>query len=125
MARLPSITLTDAELRLMRVLWKQQEATVSEVVQNLQSDGNEPAYTTVLTILRILEKKGYVTHTKEGRAFRYKPVVKQAEARRRALRHLLARFFNNSPELLLLNILEDEKLTLHDIQRLKKQVDAF
>ena len=80
MARPKSPTLTEAELRLMDVLWKKEAATVSDVVAALP--GKEPlAYSTVLTTLRILERKGYLSHEKEGRAYVYQPVVGREEAR--------------------------------------------
>lgn len=106
MPRRPSVTLTDAELRLMQVLWDRERATVGDVVQALENTARL-AYNTVLTTLRILEQKGYVTHAKEGRAFVYSPLVKRHEARRQAVRHMLGRLFENSPKLLLLNILNE------------------
>jgi predicted transcriptional regulator len=81
-------------------------------------------YSTVQTMLRILETKGYVAHQKEGRAFVYRPLIDQKQARRRALSHLLSRLFNNSPGLLVLNVLEDERLDPQEIERLKKLLDA-
>ena len=86
MSRKPSPNLTEAELRLMEILWKKGRATVGEVVEAAEAAGRGPdlAYTTVLTVLRILEKKGYLRHEKEGRAFVYEPVVNRAEARAKA-----------------------------------------
>lgn len=121
MARKKSPTLTEAELRLMMVLWERGKATVGEVVEALQS---EPplAYSTVLTTLRILEQKGYVRHTKEGRAFSYEPTVDRQQASHSALRHLISRFFDNSPELLVLNVLEHEDIDADALERLKAMV---
>lgn len=88
----------------MRVLWDRARATVGEVVDGL--DGPEkPAYNSVLTILRILERKGFVTHEKDGRAFVYLPVVGRSQAQRSAISQLLSRFFNGSPEALVLDLL--------------------
>ncbi len=88
----------------MRVLWDRARATVGEVVDGL--DGSEkPAYNSVLTILRILERKGVVTHEKDGRAFVYLPVVGRSQAQRSAISQLLSRFFNGSPEALVLGLL--------------------
>ena len=88
----------------MRVLWDRARATVGEVVDGL--DGSEkPAYNSVLTILRILERKGVVTHEKDGRAFVYLPIVGRSQAQRSAVSHLLSRFFNGSPEALVLDLL--------------------
>jgi len=123
MARTQSTTLTDAELRLMEVIWVQGPSSVGEVVEGLP--GETPlAYSTVLTTLRILERKGYLRHEKQGRAFIYHPVVGRGEARRGALRHLLQRFFDDSPELLALNLIENDDLDLNDLARLKQMIDA-
>ncbi len=122
MARRRSPTLTDAELRLMDILWEKGASTVSDVVEALPRRLSL-AYSTVLTTLRILERKGYVTHEKHGRAFVYHPVVGRKEASRKAVRHLLSRFFDNSPELLVLNVLENEEIDSAELKRLKKMVE--
>lgn len=122
MARKRSPTLTEAELRLMEVLWQKGSATVGEVLEALP---RRPAlaYSTVLTTLRILEQKGYVEHAKEGRAFVYHPRLKRQEARRHALRYLVSRFFEGSPELLVLNLLESDDLDRRELKRLKKKIE--
>lgn len=121
MARRKSSTLTDGELRLMQVLWGRKSATVSDVVDALA--GREgTAYTTVLTMLRILEEKGYVRHEKEGRAFVYYPIVEENDARRSAIRHVMSRFFDNSPETLVMNLIENEELNPEDLDRIKKLI---
>ena len=122
MARRQSPTLTDAELRLMDILWEKGASTVSDVVEALPPRLSL-AYSTVLTTLRILERKGYVTHEKHGRAFVYHPVVGRKEASRKEVRHLLSRFFDNSPELLVLNVLENEEIDSAELKRLKKMVE--
>ena len=121
MARKKSPTLTEAELRLMTVIWERGKATVGEVVEALQA---EPplAYSTVLTTLRILEQKGYVRHTKAGRAFNYEPTVDRQQASSSALRHLISRFFDNSPEMLVLNVLRHEDIDANALERLKALV---
>ncbi|MEW6208902.1 MAG: BlaI/MecI/CopY family transcriptional regulator [Acidobacteriota bacterium] len=122
MARKKSPTLTEAELRLMEVLWKKGAATVGDVVDSLPKK-KAVAYNTVLTILRILEQKGYVRHTKEGRAFIYHPVIGRREACRNAVSYVVSRFFQNSPELLVLNMLEDGKIDEDEIKRLRKMLE--
>jgi predicted transcriptional regulator len=122
MARKKSPTLTEAELRLMRVLWQRGEATVAEVAAAVRSPA-PLAYSTVLTMLRILEHKGYLTHTQQGRAFRYRPIVDQPTARRRAVRHLVSRFFGGSARLLVLNVIEQEKIDVAELRRLRKLVE--
>lgn len=118
MARRRSPALTDGELRIMRVLWERHRATVGDVVDSLD-DTPKPAYNTVLTMLRILERKGYVAHEKEGRAFTYLPLVDRGQARRRALTHVLARFFDNSREELVLDLLGHDHADVEEVQRVR------
>lgn len=101
----------------MRVLWDDGPATVADVAGRL--DGH---YSTVQTMLRILESKGYVTHEKTGRAFTYRAVIDQNQARRRALSHLVSGLFNNSPSLLVLNALEDARMDPRELDRLKQLI---
>ena len=121
MSRTRSATLTDGELRLMRVLWKDGPSTVGAVVEALPGR-RTPAYNTVLTMMRILEKKGYVRHRKEGRAFVFEPVVDEAHARRSALRYMLDRFFDNSPGTLVLSLLEHEHVPDAELQQLRDRI---
>jgi predicted transcriptional regulator len=121
MPRPKSPTLTDGELKLMRVLWERGEATVADVVQVLKSP--KPAYNTVLTLLRIMEKKGYVTHRKDGRAFIFFPAVGRADASRNALQTLVNRFFEGSTRLLMLNLLEDEQLAPDVAKQLRQRIE--
>jgi predicted transcriptional regulator len=122
MPRTPSRSLTDAEARVMAVLWESQRATVADVVRAL-SKRRVASYSTVQTILRILETKGYVAHDKVARAFIYRPVVDERQARRRALRHLVSRLFKGSPSLLVLNVLEDERIDPNELRQLKKLIE--
>ena len=122
MARKSSPTLTDAELRPMEVLWKRGPSTVADVVSALPEKLGL-SYSTVLTTLRILEQKGYVRHTKEGQAYIYHPVVDRNQARGKVLQHVLSRFFDNSPELLVLKVLETEKLDAEDLQRIRRLIN--
>jgi predicted transcriptional regulator len=121
MARKRSLTLTDAESRVMSVLWQRQTATVGDVVAALAQE-RAVTYSTVQTILRILETKGFVTHDKVARAFVYRPAVDERQARQRALKHLVARLFNGSPSLLVLNVLEDQAIDRTELKRLKKLI---
>jgi predicted transcriptional regulator len=104
----------------MDVLWERSGATVGEVAEALPRELNL-AYNTVLTTLRILEEKGFVEHTKPkgARAFVYRPLIGRDEAGRTAVRYLVSRFFRNSPELLVLNILKDEDLSKKELQRIR------
>ena len=122
MARMKSSHLTDAELRLMEIVWEKGAATVAEVVDAVNTE-TPLAYSTVLTTLRILENKGYLRHTKDGRAFVYRPVVRRNKAQESAIKHLLRRFFQNSPELLVLNLLERKKISPEQLNRLRKRIE--
>jgi len=107
----------------MEVLWVRGKATVGDVVEALPKD-RPVAYNTVLTTLRILERKGYVRHTKDGRAFVYHPVVDRSEASRSAVRQVVTRFFQNSPALLMLNLLKDERIGEDELARLRKMIES-
>ena len=122
MARKQSPTLTEAELPIMDILWQKGSAVVTDVAAGLVNSA--VAYNTVLTTLRILEEKGYLRHTKrdDARAFVYEAVVGRNEAGRNAVRYLVSRFFRNSPELLVLNLLEDEELSGKELARIRKMV---
>ena len=122
MARKKSTHLTEAELRLMEVLWTKGPATVSEVLEGLSS---KPAlaYSTIITTLRILENKGYVHHTKGGRAFVYRPLIGREDARETAVTHLVRRFFEGSPELLMLNLVEGGRVDPAELERLRKRIE--
>jgi predicted transcriptional regulator len=116
-----SPTLTEAELRLMKILWQRGESTVSDIAAALPEQ-NALAYNSVLTTIRILEQKGYVQHRKEGRAFLYVPVVAEEEASISEVRLVLSRFFGNSREKLMLSLLGDSEITAEEVQRLKDAI---
>lgn len=120
MARKKSLNLTEAELRLMDIVWDKGAVTVGEVAAALPGELGL-AYNTILTTLRILEQKGYVRHKKsrEGRAFIYRAVVGRKQASRNALRHLVRGFFDNSPELLVLNLLDDGDLSQRSLENIR------
>ncbi len=118
-----SPTLTEAELRLMEVLWQKGPATVQQVLQDLP-EKTPLAYNSVLTTIRILEKKGYVKHVKDGRAYVYTPLVKRQEATRSEIRRLVNRFFGSSHELLVLNILKDQSVDAAELKRLRKMLEG-
>ena len=115
----PSTTLTEAELRIMEVLWNHGPGTVQQVLDWLPT-APALAYNSVLTTIRILERKGYVEHAKDGRAYLYRPVLARKDATRSEIRHLMSRFFRDSHEELVLNILEDRGLDGAELEQLKK-----
>jgi len=117
-----SATLTEAELRIMDVLWQRGSGTVQQLLDALPP---KPAlaYNSVLTTIRILEKKGYVQHIKDGRAHVYAPLVEKQDATRSEIRHLVSRFFKNSHEDLVLNILEERGIDSDELDRLKQMLD--
>lgn len=123
MPRPRSPALTDAEARVMSVLWERQTVSVADVVAALKRK-KAVTTSTVQTMLRILEAKGYVSHEKVARAFIYRPLVDQRQARQRALRLLVRRLFNGSPSLLVLNVLEDEQIDAEELNRLRRLIDA-
>lgn len=116
-----SNTLTEAELRLMKILWRRGESAVTDLVAALP-DGEALAYNSVLTTVRILEQKGYVSHRQEGRAFVYRPAVAEDEAGRSEVRNVLSRFFSNSREQLVLSLLGDEEISGEELARLKEMI---
>jgi predicted transcriptional regulator len=116
-----SNTLTEAELRLMKILWRRGASAVTDLVGSMP-EGEPLAYNSVLTTIRILEQKGYVAHRQEGRAFVYSPLVPEEEASRSEVRHVLGRFFGNSREQLLLSVLGDEEITTDELARLKEAI---
>jgi len=112
-----NISLTDREADVMQILWERGPSVVSEVRDGLTDD---LAYTTVLTILRTLESKGYVTHVEEGRGHRYAAAVQQQAARKSALRHLTSKLFAGSTELLFAQLVADKNLTPKEIRRMRE-----
>jgi len=120
--RRPSETLTEAELRIMNVLWLKGVGTVQAILDSL-SEKPALAYNSVLTTIRVLERKGYVKHSKDGRAHLYAPLVGRKEATSSEIRHLVGRFFKNSHEQLVLNILEDRGIGAEELERLREMLD--
>ncbi|MGB8965799.1 MAG: BlaI/MecI/CopY family transcriptional regulator [Candidatus Cybelea sp.] len=118
MPRRKSPVLTDHELRLMEVIWRNERATVADVVNALAPP--RLTYSTVLTTLRTLEQKGHLTHEEEGRAFVYRPSIQRTEAAKSAIRHLLDRFFGSSPGALAVTLLDDTRLSDDDLRQIKQ-----
>lgn len=114
------ISFTERELDVMAVLWDRGSATVAEVRDALS---DELAYTTVLTVLRTLEEKGYVDHVEEGKAHRYRPLVARDKAGRSALTRLVRKVFRGSPEMLLTQLVSDRKLTAEELKRMRQLLD--
>ncbi len=123
MARKKSPTLTEAELRLMEVLWQKRRATIADVTESLPPP--PIAYNTVLTTMRILEQKGYVSHEEEGRAYVYSPLVEREEAAQSAVGLLLNRFFGNKSAELALKLIENERPGEAELQRLKTLIEQY
>lgn len=122
MPRRQAKTLTEAELRIMNVLWLKGAGTVQLILDAL-SEKPALAYNSVLTTIRILERKGYVKHSKDGRAHVYAPLVDRSEATRSEIGNLVGRFFKNSHEQLVLNILEDRGIEADDLKRLREMLE--
>jgi predicted transcriptional regulator len=123
MARRKSPVLTDAELRLMEVLWRRPESTVSDVVADV---GSPPlSYSTVLTTLRILERKGYAAHDEVNRAYVYRPLVARDEAAGKDIGHVLQRFFAGKPVDLAMRLVERDRPSHDELQRLKALIERY
>jgi predicted transcriptional regulator len=122
-ARKKSATLTEAELRLMDILWQRGRATVAEVTEALPPP--PLAYNTVLTTMRILEQKGYVAHEEEGRAFVYHPLVQQDAAAKSAVGQIVSRFFGNKSGALALRLVEEQRPSDEELQRLKQLIEQY
>lgn len=119
MPRKKAPVLTDHELRLMEVLWARTKATVSDVAAALPPP--PLAYNTVLSTLRTLEQKGYVKHEETGaRAYTYIPLIERSDAARSAVKHVVSRFFKNSPNALALALLDDVPLKDADRKRIRE-----
>jgi predicted transcriptional regulator len=114
------VLFTERELDVMGVLWEQGSGTVADVKERL----SDPlAYTTVLTVLRTLEDKGYVGHEEEGRAYRYYPLVERDQAQESALRRLVQKLFSGSTELLLTHLVSDRAMSERELKRLRKLLE--
>ena len=122
MPRKPSPSLTEAEQRVMKALWDAGEASVRDVHERLQAKHNL-AYTTVLTILKILANKGHAGHRKEGRAFIYYPLLTQKDARQKALAQVVARFFDGSAQALAEHLTELEDIDLDELRVLRAEIE--
>ena len=114
------ISFTERELDVMGVLWEMGGATVAQVRERLQ---DELAYTTVLTVLRTLEEKGYVDHVEEGKAYRYHPLVQRQEAGSSVLRRMMRKLFKDSPELLLTHLVSDRGLSDAELRRMRQLLE--
>jgi predicted transcriptional regulator len=121
MPRKPSKTFTDKELEIMQAIWELGEATVKDIQEYLP--GNQH-YNSLLTIIRVLEKKGHLAHREEGRAFIYRAVEQQAKSRNLAIGHLLKQVFGGSATSLVLSLVETGDLTKADIDDIRKQLAA-
>ena len=119
MPRRKTNTLTNAEHRIMEVIWARGSATVSDVVEALQG---KDAYTTILTLMRILKAKGYLSSRKEGRAHVFTPRVDRDTVARKAVHQLLAKFFDGSPGELVLSFLREEEITPEELDELKQKI---
>ena len=115
------ISFTDREADVMQVLWDHGPSVVSDVQSQLN---DKLAYTTVLTVLRTLEAKGYVKHEEEGRQHRYFVAVQRQAAQKSALKHLLGKLFQDSSELLFTRLVSDQKLSAEQIKRMRKLLDG-
>jgi predicted transcriptional regulator len=122
-ARRASPSLTEAELRLMQVLWEKRAATVAEIAEALPPP--QPHYSSIITILRILERKRFVRHFEQGRAYVYEPLIDRETAADSAIGQVVKNFFRNQPSSLALRLVAKEKLSADEVQRLRELIDHY
>ena len=122
MARRRSVPLTEVEQRLMEIVWASGPVTVAQVVEAIPPD-ERPAYNTVQTMMKILERKGYVQHRAEGRAFVYRSMVDRESAARTALSQVVQRFFGGSPRALALNLIQGDHLNDDELDELLRTIE--
>ena len=122
MARHKSNQLTDGEQSIMEVLWENNEASVRDITEALSKE-KKTAYTTVLTLCKILAEKGYADYRKEGKAFIYLPKITKKEARQSALTSMLNKFFGGSPKVLAQHLMQETDIDLDDLEALQRQID--
>ena len=122
MPRKPSSTLTDAELRVMGVLWEKGEATVREVTDELERK-HQLAYTTVLTVLRVLTDKKFVAAKAAGSAHVFRPLVSRTEARATAVKQMLTSFFGGSSDALAQHLIESDSVDLDRLRAIEAKLD--
>ena len=120
---LDSIILTRQELQIMKVVWARNNATVKEVCDAM-SQTKTVAYTTILTLMGILEEKGALVHTRSGRAFVYSPLLSRQQATRNQVRDLITRFFGGRPEVLIEDVLENETIASDQLEALRNLVES-
>jgi predicted transcriptional regulator len=118
MPRQPSKTFTDRELEIMRVVWRLGEASAKQIQEALPGDRH---YNTVMTIIRVLEKKNHLTHREDGRTYLYRPTQSQDKARKRVLKHLINHVFGGSASSLVANLVETGDLTLEDLDAIRRK----
>ncbi len=121
MPRKPSTTYTDKELEIMQAIWELGEATVKEIQEFLPGHQH---YNSLLTIIRVLEKKGHVTHREDGRTHIYRAQEEHAKARTKTLSHFIKNMFGGSAASLVLNLIETGDLTKEDIDSIRKKIVA-
>jgi len=116
-----SATLTPQELELMKIVWQKGEATVRDVYETLL-ERRRIAYTTVMTMMRVLEKKGHVKARRENRAYVYRPSRPERQVVRSMVREFVDRVFNGSAQPLLVHLVEDRKLSPKELEELERLI---
>lgn len=114
--------LTDVELELMTILWMKGEGSVNDVMSELASD-RDLAYTSVSTILRILEQKKILKTRKEGRGHIYIPVLKKDEYEKKTIRHVVEKVFAGTPSALVKQLLDTTKMSAAELDEIKKLLE--
>jgi predicted transcriptional regulator len=121
MPRQPSKTFTDRELEIMRIIWSKGEASAREIQESLPGHRH---YNSVMTIIRVLERKNHLTHREDGRTYIYRATVDPARARTKVLKHLVQQVFGGSASSLVLNLVETGELTPADLDAIRKKLKS-
>lgn len=116
--------LTDVELELMTILWKLGEGNVADVIATLPKD-RDLAYTSVSTILRILEQKEIVKTRKEGRGHTYIPLLKKSDYEAKTVKHVVDRVFDGAPVSLVKQLLQSSKIDKAELDELREIISQL
>ncbi len=116
--------LTKTEERIMQVFWKLKKAFVKDVIAELPDDP-KPPYNTISSVVRILEKKGYLDYTAYGKTYEYYPAISKAQYRKQYMKKLLSGYFDNSPASLLSFLVKEENLSDEEIEKLKAMIEKL
>lgn len=123
MARPKQPGLTENELDVMKVLWSEAPLKVADILERLKRQP-KPAYTSLLTLVQAMERKGYIAHEQDGKAYAYSPELQQRHFTNNEIKRVAKRLFNDSPFALAMNLVKDEHLSKEEIKQLKQLLEG-